>query len=208
VHILPMLDLSPLYNQLDLSRPLTDPANAIALGTMLPAFRSASDTGPDRWQIHQEGSPGTVLAELPTANFVGSFGTAELEDCEGLPLGQNCRGDGMFFHNSAVRIRDVIDGTSNTFHVGERKTDASLGWYSTWVGVVPEGEEAFARVLGVADHNPNSPAAHLDDFSSYHEGGVFFLFGDGRVRFLSENVDHGIYRGLATRAGGEVAGEY
>ena len=105
-------------------------------------------------------------------------------------------------------VRDILDGASQTFAIGQRRTDEALGWHSTWVGVVPGGEEAFARILGVADHNPNSPVAHLDDFSSNHTGGVFFAYGDGRVQFLSENIDHNTYRALATRKGGEVHGEY
>ncbi len=48
----------------------------------------------------------------------------------------------------------------------------------------------------------------MEDFSSNHAGGVHFLFGDGRVRFVSENIDLGVYQGLATRAGKEVVGEF
>ena len=32
-----------------------------------------------------------------------------------------------------------------------------------------------------------------ESFHSWHEGGAHFLFGDGTVRFLSENVDHTQY---------------
>ena len=114
----------------------------------------------------------------------------------------------MFYHNSKVRIRDITDGTSNTFLIGERLTNIELGWFSTWPGMVAEGEEAFQRVLGSADHVPNDPAAHLDDFSSRHTGGAQFTLGDGSVRFVSENIDHGLYQSLATVRGGEVIGEY
>jgi prepilin-type processing-associated H-X9-DG protein len=48
----------------------------------------------------------------------------------------------------------------------------------------------------------------MEDYSSWHTGGVHFLFGDGRVRFLNENVDYQLFQGIATRAGGEVIGEY
>jgi prepilin-type N-terminal cleavage/methylation domain-containing protein len=43
---------------------------------------------------------------------------------------------------------------------------------------------------------------------SWHEGGVFLLLGDGAVRFISENIDLAIWRGLATCRGGEVLGEF
>jgi hypothetical protein len=32
-----------------------------------------------------------------------------------------------------------------------------------------------------------------------------FVFGDGHVSFLSDSIDTATYRGLSTRAGGEVA---
>ena len=150
------------------------------------------------------------MAELPLANYVASFGTEAPEDlCVGGAFpGAACRGDGAFYHNSVTRMRDFTDGTSNTFLVGERKTDVQLAWYSTWVGSVPEGEEAPMRVVGVTDHTPNHPSQHLDDFSSRHVGGTHFMYGDGRVRFISENIDHSIYSGMATRSGGEVLGEF
>ena len=206
--LLPSLDQGPLFQSIDFSLPITDPVHAPVRRLMLPVFRSPSDTGREQWDLHEEDDPSVLLATLPTANFVGNFGTVELEDCEGLPLGQTCTSDGLFFHNSRIGFRDILDGASQTFAVGQRRTDEALGWYSTWVGVVPGGEEAFARILGIADHNPNSPVAHLDDFSSNHEGGVFFAYGDGRVQFLSENIDHNTYRALATRHGQEVVGDY
>ena len=88
--------------------------------------------------------------------------------------------------------------------IGERKTDARRGWHSTWIGAVPGSAEAFARILGVADHRPNAPAHHFDDFSSYDTGVVHFLLADGSVLFLNDHMDVRVYDGLATRAGGEV----
>jgi prepilin-type N-terminal cleavage/methylation domain-containing protein/prepilin-type processing-associated H-X9-DG protein len=207
--LLPFVDQAPLFNKIDFKLPINDPANLAASLSFLPVFRSASDVGPSHWKIESEVMPGTVLATLPTANFVGNFGTRELEDCHSLSPGEACKSDGIFYHNSTTRIRDVLDGTSNTFAIGERKTNADLGWFSTWVGAVPEGEEHLARILGVTDHTPNHPDAHFDDFSSYDEGGVHFVFCDGHVRFISEVVNLTVYQGLATRAGSEVVdGEF
>jgi len=195
--ILPMMEQSPLYEQLDFNTPIDSPTNAVARSRYLPVFRSPSDVGPDDWEISAENGSG-VLARLPTSNYIGCFGTTEIDDCEGLPPGRTCDGNGVFFHNSRVRFADILDGTSNTLMVGERKTDANRGWYSTWIGAVPEGEETFARVLGAADHVPNSPENHFDDFSSYDPGGVHFLLGDGRVQFLNENIDLGVYHGVVS----------
>ena len=211
--ILPYLDQSPLYNIFNPNVSIIAPVNDNFRLTNLTAWKCPSDPKPDRWEIVEEGTT-TVLAELPTANYIAGFGTEELDGCENTPgtapvlASGQCVGDGAFYHNSRVRFRDVTDGLSNTLVVGERMTNEALDWYSTWVGMVQEGEEAFQRVQGAFDHVPNDPVAHLDDFSSRHEGGCQFVLGDGHVRFLSENIDHGLYQSLGTIQGGEVVGEF
>ena len=43
---------------------------------------------------------------------------------------------------------------------------------------------------------------------SRHSGGASFALADGSVKFISQNIDLGIYRALATIQGGEVIGEF
>jgi len=205
--ILPMMEQPLVFEQLDFDTSVDSPTNAAARSTYLSAFRSPSDVGPDSWKISAEDGSG-VLATLPTSNYIGCYGTMELDDCAELPPGTSCDGDGVFFQNSQVRFADILDGASNTFMVGERKTDVDQGWFSTWIGVIPKGQDAFIRILGVADHVPNAPVNHIDDFSSYDPGGVHFLFSDGHVLFLNETIDLRVYSGMATRAGGEFLGKF
>ncbi|QEL14928.1 DUF1559 domain-containing protein [Limnoglobus roseus] len=54
-----------------------------------------------------------------------------------------------------------------------------------------------------ASHNPGQAAAR-----SFHTGGVSVLLGDGSVRFVRNTIDAVTWRALATRAGGEVSGDY
>ena len=211
--ILPMLEQGPLYSSFQADLSLLHPANADFCSAILPSMQCPSDPKPDTWRMEEEGT-GDFLIELPTANYAGVFGTFELHDCENAPgdfpvtgTGQ-CRSDGTFYHNSRVRLRDLTDGTTTTLILGERRTDIPRGWFTTWVGMIPEGEEAFQRILGSADHVPNHPAAHFDDFSSWHVGGAQFCLGDGSVHFISENIDEGVYKALATIQNGEVIGEF
>lgn len=211
--ILPYIEQNNIYQLFDSRLPLTDPANAPFLRSQIAAYKCPSDPQPNFFAIVEEGG-GPVLAELPSANYIGCFGPESLDDCESSPgslpvmADGTCKGSGTFYHNSSVKIAWITDGTSNTFMVGERKTRADLEWHTSWPGMIAEGEEAFQRVCGSADHVPNDPHHHFDDFSSPHTGGAQFCLGDGSVRFISENIDHGVYQGLATIQGGEVIGEF
>jgi hypothetical protein len=44
--------------------------------------------------------------------------------------------------------------------------------------------------------------------SSFHTGGAHALFGDGTVRFLSDNINTALHRALHSINGGEVVGEF
>ncbi len=212
--ILPMVDQAPLYNSYNANVALEDSLNQKFRETPLAVFKCPSDPQPTLFEIGEEADPSNVICQLAVANFIASFGTIAIDDCENaagtapvLASGQ-CRGDGAFYHNSRVRIADFTDGTSNTMIVGERKTDSTQGWYTTWSGRVAEAEEACQRVLGSLDHPPNDPQRHFDDFSSHHVGGAHFVLGDGHVRFVSDNIDAGVYKSLGTISGGERVGDF
>jgi prepilin-type N-terminal cleavage/methylation domain-containing protein/prepilin-type processing-associated H-X9-DG protein len=56
---------------------------------------------------------------------------------------------------------------------------------------------------GNASHNKALSTAR-----SYHTGGVNLLLTDGSVRFVRDSIDTNAWWGLATRAGGEVLGDF
>jgi len=198
--ILPFIEQSAVSLSFQASQPITAPANQQARQTFLPVYRCPSDVGGDR-QFDLRDENGNVLVRIAVANYVGMFGTTELEDCEGLPVGITCRGNGSFFHNSATRFSEFIDGLSGTLLVAER---ASRPEHSTWVGAVPQAQESFARILAIADHAPNAPGGHLDDAGSFHPAGTNFVFGDGSVSLIVETIDLNVYQALATVKGQEA----
>ena len=58
------------------------------------------------------------------------------------------------------------------------------------------------------DRDTSETVMMMKHAQSYHEGGVFSLMGDGAVKFVSENIDHGIWVGAGTIRGGENLGEF
>ncbi|MEZ6057027.1 MAG: DUF1559 domain-containing protein [Planctomycetaceae bacterium] len=128
---------------------------------------------------------------------------------------------GMFVPIHAVRPSMVTDGTSNTAMFGE--------WTSLWINPSNQQRRVVERdMVGGGNINDNNHrhiaslgavinwatgvdgnGAALDDndlmtaFSSKHPGGAHFGLADGKVTFLSENVDHRVRLGLGTRDGGE-----
>jgi prepilin-type N-terminal cleavage/methylation domain-containing protein/prepilin-type processing-associated H-X9-DG protein len=201
--ILPFIEQAGTASLVNYGLPLLDPANDLARVHYVPVYRCPSDVkSSDR--DFDLGTASGSLVKLAVANYVGTFGTQPLDNCEGQPVGFTCVSDGIFQHQLGVRFADVVDGLSNTLMAGERSSRIE---HSTWVGAVPEGDEAFARILGIADHAPNAQGGHLDDYMSQHPGGTNFVFADGSVRLIVETIDLPVYYAQATRAGGEVVRE-
>ena len=200
--ILPQLEeQNALGGLVNLNSPIAHPGNRIARLTPLVIYLCPSDPGTIVWEIEDANGAG-VLVELAKSNYVGVFGTFDIEDAP-------AAGEGLFFHNSRLRFAQISDGLSRTLMVGER---SSFLGYSTWTGVVPDGEEAMDRIVGICDLPPNpnpeeyEEEGEMDDFSSYHMTGTQFLFADGSVKWIGQEINVNLYHALATRAGGEVVG--
>ncbi|MEL7500121.1 MAG: DUF1559 domain-containing protein [Planctomycetota bacterium] len=129
------------------------------------------------------------------SNYSGCFGSNEIGDS---PLD----GNGVFYANSKIRFGQITDGSSNTIMIGERLN--TIGPIS-WIGVVPDLEEPFARIVAITDHAPNDPDLHFEDFRSAHATGINVTLADGSTHFVADSIDEEVYIAYGTRAGGEVA---
>jgi len=210
--ILPYVDQAPLYNQISDtmgsdSGDINSPDMILAGGTAMPVFMCPSQPSGSLTHSGQEGQQ--------PSNYNANIGTNVYNagDCDGAnPL---CtRLDGIFFINSRIGLRDITDGPSNTFLVMEVPCQLSAS--------MPGGERFYNFSQGADGNPPGEPWEYLigtetndrinsgntEAAGSFHVGGAHMLLGDGAVRFVSENIDMVVYRGLSTRAGGEVIGEY
>ena len=209
--ILPFMEQTTVYkNLVHFELPITDSANAEVRLTELAVFRCPSDTGEGTFVLEgggpYVGSGSFSPVELPVGNYLGVFGPLDFHDV--CPSG-TCDGGGPLVFQRAVRFRDITDGLSQTFVVGERSRKLAPG---TWVGLVTGGLHAPARIVGVATYPPNSEEEeehYYHNFSSRHPSGTHFLSADGSVKLIPETIDTVTYHGLCTRSGNEViSGEY
>jgi len=114
-------------------------------------------------------------------------------------------------------IRDIRDGTSNTFSFGE--TVPELNWFNTWVsweGIVSTAGIPLNLYKKFPKHDDGSwvnrnemkRRRYAQGFMSRHPGGANFGLCDGSVRYITDSVDLiNIYRPLATISGGEIIQE-
>src|SRR5262249_42194990 len=97
--------------------------------------------------------------------------------------------DAAVNQNLAIKILDVIDGTSNTAAIGERwrhnddpGTNGHGGWGTFGLASphAQNGHNLFSGATGLPFNpvipNPASDTTHLIGFSSRHSGGLNMLF--------------------------------
>lgn len=225
--ILPQLEQRAAYGQIDFSTPIDHDKHLAARLTPIEAYSCPSDIleplffiaeGKAHDHVHHDHDgdgeddddddhhghdhePGenvdigpNHLFSIAKSNYVGVYGTYDIHE-------NLFKGDGLFYGNSRHRFRDILDGLSQTLMVGER---SSRQGGSIWHGVIHDASEPAARIVGAADHVPNSPVGHFEDFSSYHTGGAQFILSDGSVRMITQFIDLDVYHALTTRANKEV----
>jgi prepilin-type processing-associated H-X9-DG protein len=131
--------------------------------------------------------------------------------------------------NPQNTVAKITDGTSNTIMLGEcagredvwrKRTMTKLdygagnirargGAWSTNDNVYTIGQRittnygpGTSTIPGNLAINNSNEYGHC--FYSFHEGGANFVFADGSIRLLSENMDLMVLGSLVTRTGGEV----
>lgn len=202
VNILPFIEQTALYDTLDPGRiPLYERYTASAtaadkalLQTPIDAYRCPSDvTG--KLNNKMKFGP-TEHFQIATSNYVCNLGTTATQ---GLVVS-----DGVFYGNSFLGLKDMIDGTSNTLFVGERdggpsKDPNSNFGAAVWAGVGRNssiGWESVGRTGLRGGFTVNfdyafagAPQNMGKGMSSLHPGGMNILLCDASVRFLPETAD-------------------
>lgn len=223
--ILPFVDQAPLYDTWA-SEQAAGTGNLFFTLRKTPVSSFMCPSDPEAGKVTTDGFAGNYL--LSGGGYIwGDQGT--ITDINGN------QPTGLFFTRSSIRMRDVVDGTTNTVMGSEinlvNDTDGStpsgcggrdmrgLYWNLVHMGS-----------LIVTARPPNSPAGDVMSWGgrdtrdapltscsndntvvvprSRHTGGVHVVLADGSVRFISNNIDTSLFQKLGTRAGGEVLGDF
>jgi prepilin-type processing-associated H-X9-DG protein len=229
--ILPQLEHGPLFSAVNFGFSVERPENLTVIRTPISTYICPSDITAGLFQITD--ASGSALATITPSSYAACVGNDLTDSATG--LNNDGLGNGVMFRNSRIRLADINDGASQTFTVGERAWSNVNG---EWAGAIANG----VTRRGQANRCPTTGAlfypaatlvqAHghllntdtdedggLDDFSSNHPGGAYFVFADGSVRFIKTVLrDSGrasggrtiyspssvVLQALSTRSGGEL----
>jgi prepilin-type N-terminal cleavage/methylation domain-containing protein len=236
VGILPFIDQAPLYNQIDFNfgistdpRGTANPSNSWVALQPLTAYICPSDTTPAVVASRSDGggTRATTSYKASCGSNWGSGGGTWQSGTTGTyattrwGLSNNGldRGNGIMFRGWSfpytTRMKDITDGTSATFAIGE-----AVGNYSQWtwwwlnnattattsipLNAPPQCAAAagLSKDAGLKVCFNNWPNNY--SFYSMHVGGAHFGMADGSVKFVSDNIDYNLYRNLSTIQGGET----
>lgn len=223
--MLPYIDQAPLYMTLRFQD--GDPgnwdtvgsaANMAACETVLPVFMCPSAALQKHYNING-------IANRVPCSYGANASSQVLTEAAFrtmTPL------DGMFYLHSRVSMADLTDGSSNTIAIGERRCEPDWSqngnsmdfWYIGSPQIDPvlnsatSGDEFTEFVVSTAAPlnarfiaTTNETEKELS-IGGWHVGGTHVVLADGSVRFLSFNMSQTVFKGLGSRAGGEVNGEF
>jgi len=224
--ILPYIDGAPLYSQINFNLDITNGSLTTGNRSLIegkPFQFLACPSNPYSSTLQTKANENFWLVDFPTQGlgYVPCAGSilpdSRTPDC---PAGLTyCisepsitwnqphvtgPGPGMFNRGpTRCRLRDVTDGTTNVFMLGERRAEECRfgGAFNANFSIAYIGQK------------PNSPTRSTNTFDwtrncgygSHHVGGVQMVMADGSTQFISDNIDFRIWSWLGDKADGNVA---
>jgi prepilin-type N-terminal cleavage/methylation domain-containing protein/prepilin-type processing-associated H-X9-DG protein len=222
VYILPYVEQDAIFRQFDLKVAFNQPPNRAMGAVLVPIYQCPSA----RNLYTEAGAENTAAGEKSwTAHYHGVMGPNDLTtnmykvnnnpDTNG---GQALQG--VLGCDTKWRLTDISDGTSTTFLVGETSwtrggdgdpSNLPVG-YRVWLrGCNTNNAKACVSCRNVANGlatvwSGGGTTGKYNNFSfgGIHTGGTNFVFGDGSVRTITNDIALGVLMATASRDGGET----
>jgi prepilin-type N-terminal cleavage/methylation domain-containing protein/prepilin-type processing-associated H-X9-DG protein len=229
VRILPYIEQQTLYQCFDFNLATNDQrltsssTSELLRGQMVPSYNCPSDT------VRRTGTaPNFVMPASYHTNFGPSSAISNNPNssCPLYPTFQKYNrapGNNTGVNSPAgpfsraewyqSKMADCLDGLSNTIYVGEVRGECSAhraaGWswssgWGHWTQVPINFDtcrtQAVAQAEGKDSCYANNNWNAAEGFKSLHPGGCQFVFGDGSVRYLQQNIDMVTYNYLGDKA--------
>jgi len=228
VVILPYMEQNALYNQWNLAdnyyeqSPLVQ--NAFVKAYLCPSRRSTPMPS-TQFEVSSTGIPDSAQHPGTQGDYAcngGQFYNAIVDHplCRGAMCYASAQVNGseqVTSSQSQTALKDITDGTSQTFLVGEKHSVQSKWGQSgpTWgEGSIFNGDfpRNFSRIGGQTKWNLGQGSTDLSGpfhckFGSWHTGVCQFLFADGHVIALSNSIDMNTLQMLSCRNDGQVIPE-
>jgi prepilin-type N-terminal cleavage/methylation domain-containing protein len=227
--ILPHLEQGAIYSQGGI--PKTPLARSLTVRAVIPAFQCPSDALKDQNPLYRSNTWYIKGVEyVGMTNYDGVMGAQSdvpiwaNANVDGTGNEPWLNGNGVmaiFAWQNPLGFENVEDGTSRTLMAGEQAFELSrascgiegkcYGLGYAWAHSVEASATAaippnFA-VPGQPSADPNVetyPYRSQFGFNSMHPGGLSFVYVDGSVHYVSEDIELGVYHAMATIKGGET----
>ena len=209
--ILPQIEQSPLFDQINFNQASMGQFNSrnLPLSTnLIGAYLCPSSSAETSLMPTTDG--GRRVYTLHYYGILGPYGTntstGQTYRCVNMTqaFGGECQ-QGILWQWGS-KMRDVTDGTSNTYLFGELSWN-EMDKYRPWLRAKYGDNRG---VLYLISKNIEFPINSRIDtkwnaiaFGSQHPGGAQFGMADGSVRFVPETIDWNVYLATASKNGRE-----
>jgi prepilin-type processing-associated H-X9-DG protein len=212
--LLPYMELQTLYGRLDWDFGWEREVHTPVRKTLLPGLvcPSKESAAADYYYVNGQWAEGSGEFASHYAAVLGPKGRIPgLRDNYPIDMSHGAHGGfattGILIHGKTIAAKEITDGLSNTFIVGEMAWD--IGEFESWLGGLSAGEQNAITAKNLAhplnsyrfDRSLNFLDINDTSFGSQHAGGgAHFLFADGSVHYFADNVALDVLKGHASRA--------